>query len=142
LAQSAIAPGAAAPKLAPQQETYAMSTKAVTDASFAADVLQSDKPVLVDFWADWCGPCKMIGPALEEISEELADRVTIAKMDIMENTTVPGEVGVQSIPLMVLFKDGKAVAQKLGAAPKSQLKAWLESALNASAPANAGAQGG
>jgi thioredoxin 1 len=108
---------------------HPMPTKAVTDASFTADVLQSDKPVLVDFWADWCGPCKMIGPALEEISEELAGRVTIAKMDIMENTQVPGEIGVQSIPLMVLFKDGKAVAQKLGAAPKSQLKGWLESVL-------------
>jgi len=106
-----------------------MPTKAVTDASFAADVLQSDKPVLVDFWAEWCGPCKMIGPALEEISDELADKVTIAKMDIMENTSVPGQVGVQSIPLMVLFKDGKPVAQKLGAAPKGQLKAWLESVL-------------
>ena len=106
-----------------------MPTKAVTDASFAADVLQSDKPVLVDFWAEWCGPCKMIGPSLEEISDELGDKVTIVKMDIMENTDVPGQVGVQSIPLMVLFKDGKQVAQKLGAAPKSQLKGWLESVL-------------
>jgi thioredoxin 1 len=106
-----------------------MPTKAVTDASFAADVLQSGKPVLVDFWAEWCGPCKMIGPALEEISDELADRVAIVKMDIMENTSVPSEIGVQSIPLMVLFKDGKQVAQKLGAAPKSQLKGWLESVL-------------
>jgi len=106
-----------------------MATKAVTDASFSADVLNSDKPVLVDFWAEWCGPCKMIGPALEEISEELADRVTIAKVDIMENTDVSAQFGVQSIPLMILFKDGKPVAQKLGAAPKSQLKGWLESVL-------------
>lgn len=106
-----------------------MPTKAVTDASFAADVLQSDKPVLVDFWADWCGPCKMIGPSLEEISDELGDKVSIVKMDITENTEVPGKIGVQSIPLMVLFKDGKQVAQKLGAAPKSQLKTWLESVL-------------
>jgi len=106
-----------------------MATKTVTDASFQADVLDSDKPVLVDFWADWCGPCKMIAPALEEISDELADQVTIAKMDIMENPEVAGQVGVQSIPLMVLFKDGKPVAQKLGAAPKSQLKGWLESEL-------------
>jgi thioredoxin 1 len=106
-----------------------MSTIHVTDASFAADVLQSDKPVLVDFWADWCGPCKMIGPSLEEISDELAGQLTIAKMDIMENTSVPADIGVQSIPLMVLFKDGKAVAQKLGAAPKSQLKSWIESVL-------------
>lgn len=106
-----------------------MPTKAVTDASFAADVLESDKPVLVDFWADWCGPCKMIGPALEEISDELADKVNIVKMDIMENQEVPGQVGVQSIPLLILFKDGKPVAQKLGAAPKSQLKSWLEGEL-------------
>jgi thioredoxin 1 len=106
-----------------------MPTIAVTDASFQSDVLESDKPVLVDFWAEWCGPCKMIAPALEEIAEELADKVTIAKMDIMENTGVPGQIGVQSIPLMVLFKDGKPVAQKLGAAPKGQLKGWLESEL-------------
>ena len=106
-----------------------MATKAVTDASFAADVLQSDKPVLVDFWAEWCGPCKMIGPSLEEISEELGDKVTIVKMDIMESTDTPAKFGVQSIPLMVLFKNGEPVAQKLGAAPKSQLKAWLESEL-------------
>ena len=106
-----------------------MATKTVTDASFQADVLNSDKPVLVDFWADWCGPCKMIAPALEEISDELAGQVTIAKMDIMENPDVSGPIGVQSIPLMVLVKNGQPVAQKLGAAPKSQLKGWLESVL-------------
>ena len=106
-----------------------MATKSVTDASFQADVLDSDVPVLVDFWADWCGPCKMIAPALEEISEELAGKVTIAKMDIMENPETPGRIGVQSIPLMVLYKGGQPVAQKLGAAPKSQLKGWLESVL-------------
>ncbi len=106
-----------------------MATINVTDDSFKADVLEADKPVLVDFWAEWCGPCKMIGPSLEEISDELSDQVTIAKMDIMENTGIPGEIGVQSIPLMILFKDGKPVAQKLGAAPKSQLKSWIESEL-------------
>ena len=106
-----------------------MATINVTDDSFAADVLGSDTPVLVDFWAEWCGPCKMIAPALEEISEELAGRVTIAKVDITENTDIAAQMGVQSIPLMILFKDGKPVAQKLGAAPKSQLKGWLEGEL-------------
>jgi thioredoxin 1 len=106
-----------------------MATKQVTDASFAADVLGSDRPVLVDFWADWCGPCKMIAPALEEISEELGDKLKIVKVDIMENTDVSTQYGVQSIPLMILFKDGQPVAQKLGAAPKGQLKGWLESVL-------------
>lgn len=106
-----------------------MATKTVTDASFQEDVLDSATPVLVDFWADWCGPCKMIAPALEEISEELAGKVTIAKMDIMENPDVPGGLGVQSIPFLVIYKDGKPVAQKLGAAPKSQLKGWIESVI-------------
>ena len=106
-----------------------MATKTVTDASFQADVLDADKPVLVDFWADWCGPCKMIAPALEELSEELSDQVTIAKMDIMENPDVPGQMGVQSIPFLVLFKDGKPVAQQMGAAPKNALKGWLEGEL-------------
>ena len=106
-----------------------MATTAVTDASFRSDVLESDKPVLVDFWADWCGPCKMIAPALEELSEELGDKVTIAKMDIMENPDVPGSMGVQSIPYLVLFKDGEPAAQLRGAAPKGQLKQWLEGAL-------------
>ena len=106
-----------------------MATKSVTDASFQADVLDSDVPVLVDFWADWCTPCKMIAPALEEISDELAGKVTIAKMDIMENPETPGRIGVQSIPLMVLYKNGEPVAQKLGGAPKSQLKGWIESVI-------------
>ena len=106
-----------------------MATKTITDASFQTDVLDSDTPVLVDFWADWCGPCKMIAPALEEISDELAGKVTIAKMDIMENTGVPGQMGVQSIPYLVLFKNGQPAAQMRGAAPTGQLKQWLESVL-------------
>ena len=106
-----------------------MATVAVTDNSFKSDVLEADRPVLVDFWAEWCGPCKMIAPALEELSEELGDKVTIAKMDIMENPGIPGEMGVQSIPYLVLFKDGKPAANMRGAAPKGQLKSWLEQVL-------------
>ena len=106
-----------------------MATKTVTDASFQTDVIDSSTPVLVDFRADWCGPCKMIAPALEEISDELSGQVTIAKMDIMENPDVPGRIGVQSIPYLVLFKDGQPVADMLGARPKSQLKGWIESVI-------------
>jgi thioredoxin 1 len=106
-----------------------MATKNVTDESFKEDVLESDLPVLVDFWADWCGPCKMVAPALEEISEELADKVTIAKMDIMENPGVPGDLGVRNIPFFVLFKGGEPVAHQAGAAPKNALKGWIESVI-------------
>ncbi|MEO0062728.1 MAG: hypothetical protein RLZZ08_1288 [Pseudomonadota bacterium] len=106
-----------------------MATKTITDASFQSDVLDSSTPVLVDFWADWCGPCKMIAPALEEISEELAGKVTIAKMDIMENTETATKFGVQSIPYLVLIKNGEVVADMRGAAPKSKLKGWLESVI-------------
>ena len=106
-----------------------MATKAVTDASFETDVLKADKPVVVDFWADWCTPCKAIAPALEEIAEELAGEVSIMKMDIMENPDVPGQLGVRNIPFLVMFKDGKPVAHQVGAAPKSALKGWIQGAL-------------
>jgi thioredoxin 1 len=106
-----------------------MATIAVTDDSFAADVLGADGPVLVDFWAEWCGPCKMIGPSLEEISDELAGKVTIAKINIDDNPDVPGKYGVRGIPTMILFKGGEAAATKVGAAPKSALKGWLEGEL-------------
>ncbi|EAT09150.1 MULTISPECIES: thioredoxin TrxA [Sphingomonadaceae] len=106
-----------------------MATKAVTDVSFQQDVIAADKPVLVDFWAEWCGPCKMIGPALEEISEELGDKVTIAKINIDENPDAPGKYGVRGIPTMILFKNGEVSATKVGAAPKSALKGWIESVL-------------
>jgi thioredoxin 1 len=104
-------------------------TKTVTDQSFATDVLGADKPVLVDFWAEWCGPCKMIAPALDEISQTMSEKVTIAKLNIDENPDTPGKYGVRGIPTMLLFKNGEPVAQKVGAMPKSQLAAWLEGAL-------------
>jgi thioredoxin len=106
-----------------------MATQTISDDSFASDVLGSDKPVLVDFWAEWCGPCKMIAPALEEISDELADQVTIVKLNIDDNPDAPTKYGVRGIPTMILFKDGAPVDTKVGAAPKSQLKQWLEGAL-------------
>ena len=106
-----------------------MTTKPVSDDSFDADVLASDGPVLVDFWAEWCGPCKMIGPSLEEISDELAGKVVIAKINIDENPDAPGKYGVRGIPTMILFKNGEIADTKVGAAPKSALKGWLEGAL-------------
>jgi thioredoxin 1 len=106
-----------------------MATKAISDSSFATDVLASDRPVLVDFWAEWCGPCKMIGPALEEISDELGEKVTIAKLNIDDHPDAPAKYGVRGIPTMILFKNGQPAATKVGAAPKSQLKGWLEGEL-------------
>ena len=106
-----------------------MATKTVTDQSFATDVLKSDKPVLVDFWAEWCGPCRMIAPALEEISNSHGEQVTIVKINIDENPDTPGKYGVRGIPTMLLFKNGEVAATKVGAAPRGQLQTWLESQL-------------
>ena len=102
------------------------ATKAVTDSSFEADVLQSPQPVVVDFWAEWCGPCKMIGPVLEEIAEELQGQLTIAKVNVDENPLVPTKYGIRSIPTLMLFKGGQMVATKVGAVPKTALQAWIK----------------
>jgi thioredoxin 1 len=103
-----------------------MTTK-VTDSTFDQDVLQAGQPVVVDFWAEWCGPCKMIAPALDEISTEMAGKVTIAKLNIDENPDVAMRFGVRSIPTLILFKDGKPAAMQVGAVPKSRLVEWISS---------------
>jgi thioredoxin 1 len=106
-----------------------MATRSVTDQNFATEVLGADKPVLVDFWAEWCGPCRMIAPALEEIAGDIGDKVDIVKLNIDENPDTPGRYGVRGIPTMLLFKGGQAVAQKVGAAPRSHIQQWLEGEL-------------
>jgi len=105
------------------------NTTTVTDQDFENQVLKADGPVLVDFWAEWCGPCRMIAPALEEIAAELGEKITIAKLNIDENPMTPGRYGVRGIPTMLLFKGGEAVAQKVGAAPRGQIQQWLEAQL-------------
>mgnify|MGYP001826139060 CR=1 FL=1 len=105
------------------------SPKAVDDTSFEADVLKASKPVLVDFWAEWCGPCKMIAPALEELAGEMGDRVTVAKVNIDDNPATPSKYGVRGIPTLMLFKDGQVAATKIGALPKNALFQWVESVL-------------
>jgi thioredoxin len=104
-----------------------MATSKVTDASFEADVIDSGMPVLVDFWAEWCGPCKQISPALEEIAGDLGGKLTIAKLNIDENPNVPTKYGVRGIPTLMIFKDGQVAATKVGALPKSKIKEWIES---------------
>ena len=100
----------------------------ISDASFDADVLKSSQPVLVDFWAEWCGPCKQIAPALEQISDELSGKVTIAKLNIEESPTTPSRYGVRGIPTMMLFKGGQMASMKVGAMPKQKILDWLNEA--------------
>ena len=105
-----------------------MATKKITDDSFQSDVLNSETPVLVDFWAEWCGPCKQIAPSLEQIAEELADQVTIAKLNIEESPTTPSRYGVRGIPTMMLFRGGQMASMKVGAMPKQKILEWLSEA--------------
>ncbi|MFZ1684248.1 MAG: thioredoxin [Candidatus Zixiibacteriota bacterium] len=101
----------------------------ITDSSFEAEVLQSDRPVVVDFWATWCGPCKMIAPILEEVATEMGDRVKIAKLDVDSNNRTAGKYNIMSIPSLLFFKNGQVVDQVIGAIPKSQLVSRLEKVL-------------
>jgi thioredoxin 1 len=104
-------------------------TQHVTDASFEADVLKSEGPVLVDFWAEWCGPCKQIAPALEDLSNDMGDRIRVVKVNIDENPMTPSKYGVRGIPTMMLFKGGEVSAMKVGALPKSKLYEWVEQSI-------------
>jgi len=106
-----------------------MTTKQVTDDSFDADVIKAGQPVLVDFWAEWCGPCKQIAPALEDLAGDMAGEITVAKLNIDENPATPSKFGVRGIPTLMLFKDGEVAAMKVGTVPKSKLYEWVKSAL-------------
>jgi thioredoxin 1 len=106
-----------------------MTVDHITDDSFEQDVVNATVPVVVDYWAEWCAPCRQIAPALEEIAAEMEGRVTIAKMNVDENPQTPGKFGVRGIPTLMLFKDGQVASTKIGALPKGKIKEWIESAI-------------
>ena len=106
-----------------------MATHAVTDETFEAEVRQSDIPVVVDFWAEWCGPCKQIGPALEELSDEMNGKVKIVKVNVDDNPNSPAQLGVRGIPALFMFKGGDVVSNMTGAKPKAQLQSWIEDSI-------------
>ncbi len=106
-----------------------MGPVAVTDASFQADVLEADEPVVVDFWAEWCGPCRMIAPALEEIAAEMDGKIKVAKLNVDENAQTAMKYGVRSIPTLMLFKNGEPMSTQVGAAPKGKLVDWINGAV-------------
>ena len=108
-----------------------MATKAITDADFTEQVINASQPVLIDYWAEWCGPCKMIAPALEELSQTMQDKLTVGKVNIDENPEAPTKYGVRGIPTLMLFKDGEVLATKVGAMSKQQIMQWVESSLQA-----------
>lgn len=104
-----------------------MSVQHIDDGEFEAKVLKSDKPILVDFWAEWCGPCKQLGPLLDELSGEVGDKITIAKVNIDQNPESPSKYGVRGIPTMMVFKDGEVIGTKVGGMPKSKIQEWIDS---------------
>jgi thioredoxin 1 len=104
-------------------------TKQIKDNEFEAEVLNSKLPVIIDFWAEWCGPCRMLAPILDQLSEEMAGKVKIVKMNIDENPETPSKFGVRGIPTMLLFKEGKQIATKVGVQPKNVLQEWINSSL-------------
>jgi thioredoxin 1 len=106
-----------------------MATVAVTDDTFDTEVKKSSIPVVVDFWAEWCGPCKQIGPALEELSDEMGDRIKVVKVDVDSNPNSAAAMGVRGIPALFIIKDGEVISNRAGAAPKATLQSWIEDAL-------------
>jgi thioredoxin 1 len=106
-----------------------MAQKSVTDQSFQSDVLDSKTPVVVDFWAEWCGPCRMIAPSLEELASEYDGKVIVAKMNIDENPQTPTRYGVRGIPTLMIFRNGQVTATKIGALPKTKIKEWIDASI-------------